>query len=54
MWKSKKITKKVTTWKGKYQSMDNTKYGKGKGKLLPKIEDISEAKAHTNKKKKAK
>ena len=31
-----------TTWKGKYQSMDNTKYGKGKGNLLPKIEEIPE------------
>ena len=28
--------------------MHNTKYGKGKGKLLPKIEEISRGKAHTN------
>jgi len=25
-----------------------TKYGKGKGKLLPKIEEISGEKSHTN------
>ena len=35
-------------WKGKYRSMNNTKYGKGKGKLLPKIEEISGGKAHRN------
>ena len=29
-------------------SMENTKYGKGKGKLLLKIEEISEGKADTN------
>ena len=32
------------TWKGKYQSTDNTKNGKRKGKLLPKNE-ISGGKA---------
>ena len=26
----------------------NTKYGKGKGKLLPKIEEISGEKVHVN------
>ena len=35
------------TWKGKYWSMDNTKYGKWKGKFLSKIEEISGGKAHT-------
>ena len=35
-------------WKGNYQSTDNTKYGKGKTKLLPKIEETSGEKAHTN------
>jgi hypothetical protein len=34
-------------WKVKYRSTDNTKYGKGKGKLLQKIEKISGGKAHT-------
>ena len=29
----------------------NTKYGKGKGKLLPKIEEITVGKAHANKRK---
>ena len=28
--------------------MDNTKYGNGKGKLLPKIEEVSGGEAHTN------
>ena len=36
-----------TTWKEKYQSMDNTNNGKGKGKLLPKNEEISRWKKHT-------
>ena len=35
-------------WKGKYQSTDNTKNLKRKGKLLAKNEEISEGKAHTN------
>ena len=35
-------------WKGKYQSMNNIKYGKGKGKLLPNIKEITAGKAHTN------
>ena len=39
---------KETTWKGKYQSTDNTKIMKRKGKLLPKNEEISKQKAHTN------
>ena len=39
---------KCTTWKGKYRSTDNTKYGKGKGKLFLKIEEISRGKAHRN------
>ena len=36
----------VTTWK--YWSMDNTKNRKRKGKLLPKNEEISGWKVHTN------
>ena len=44
----KKTNEKETTWKGKYRSTDNTKYGKGKGKLLPKIEEISGGKVDTN------
>ena len=35
-------------WKGKYRSTNNTKYGKGNGKLLSKIEEITEGKAHIN------
>ena len=35
-------------WKGKYRSIDNTKYGKGKGKLLQRNEEFSGGKAHTN------
>ena len=34
-------------WKGKYQSMDNTKNRKIKRKLLPKSEENSRRKAHT-------
>ena len=37
----------VVLCKGKYRSTDNTKYGKGKGKLLLKNEEISGGKAHT-------
>ena len=33
---------------GNLFSVDYTKYWKGKGKLLPKIEEISGGKAHTN------
>ena len=35
-------------WKGNYRSMDNIKYGKGKEKLLTKIEEISGGKGHKN------
>ena len=35
-------------WKGKYQNTDNTKNRKRKGKLLPKNEEISGQKSHTN------
>ena len=35
-------------WKGKYQRTDNTKNRKRKGKLLPKNEEISAQKGHTN------
>jgi hypothetical protein len=38
--KCKKINETVITF--------NTKYGKGKGKLLQKTEEISGRKAHTN------
>ena len=31
--------------------MDNSKYGNGKGKLLPKSKETSGGKAHTNKRK---
>ena len=41
-------TNKETMWKGKYESKDNTKNGKRKGKLLPKNEEISWGRAHTN------
>ena len=36
-----------TTWKGKYRSTNNTKQGKGKWEILPKIEEIS-VDRHTN------
>ena len=38
---------KPTTWKGKYRSMKNTEQGKGKGKFLPKIEEISDGNTET-------
>ena len=37
-----------TTWKGKYQSMDNTKIGKESGYSCQKNEEISGRKAYTN------
>ena len=37
-----------TTWKGKYQSMDNTKIGKESGNSCQKNEEISGRKAHKN------
>ena len=36
------------SWKEKYRSMDDTKNGERKGKLLPKNREISGGKAHTN------
>ena len=36
-----------TSWKGKNFSMDNKKWKKRKGKLLPKNEEIPGRKAHT-------
>ena len=38
----------MNTWKGKYRSTNNEKQRKGEGKLLPKIEEISGGKTHTN------
>ena len=38
----------LISWNGKYQSMDNTKNMKRKRNLLPKNNEISKQKAHTN------
>ena len=35
-------------WKEKYRSTNITKYGKGKRKLLPEIEEITEGQTHEN------
>ena len=35
-------------WKGKYRSTEHAKIEKRKGKFLPKNDQISEGKAHTN------
>ena len=43
-----KTSPKQTTWKGTYQSMNNTKYGRRKWKLLSKIEKITIGQAHVN------
>ena len=35
-------------WKEKHRSMDNINYGKGEGKTLTEIEEISGGNTHTN------
>ena len=42
------LTNFIILWKGKYLSMDKTKNGKRKEKLLPRNREISGGKAHTN------
>ena len=42
------IITKEAMWKGKYRSTDNTENRKRKRKILPKNEETSGRKAHTN------